>query len=97
MFVWQHKRPLVSFDQLCLPIAKGGLGVLNPQLQHPVLQVRHFRHIFNHSTIPSLVQDVAKHHLSIIADNDHFSLVSFFAPVFWQHGYNHLWFIIHTI
>lgn len=31
VFVWQHKRPPISFDQLCLPIAQGSLDILSPR------------------------------------------------------------------
>lgn len=72
-------------------IAKDDLGVLSPQLQHFVLQMRHLLHIFHHSAVPPLVQDVVQDDLPTITDNDHFPLVSFLAPAFRQHGLNHPW------
>jgi len=52
-YVWQNKRSLVAFDQLCLPIAKGGLGLIHPEKQHMVLQKKFLEHIFDQSTIDS--------------------------------------------
>ncbi|ORE00957.1 hypothetical protein BCV72DRAFT_323730 [Rhizopus microsporus var. microsporus] len=77
---WQRKRPYISFDQLCSPIARGSLGVMNSQVQYLVLQVRHLRHIFAPNGAPSLIQSIVQHHLSNIAGNDHFRLLSFFVP-----------------
>ncbi|CAO3672760.1 unnamed protein product [Rhizopus stolonifer] len=96
-FVWQRKRPLVSFDQLCLPITQGGLGVLNPQLQHLVLQIRHLRHIFDNPDPQSLVHTALSHHLSIIGGHEHFNCVSFFVPAFRKHNLNQHWSILHAI
>lgn len=72
-------------------IAKDDLGVLSSRLQHSVSQMRHLLHIFHPSAVPPLVQDVVQDDLSTITDNDHFPLVSFFAPAFRQHGLNHPW------
>ncbi|KAG1442360.1 hypothetical protein G6F56_011093 [Rhizopus delemar] len=96
-FVWQRKRPLVSFDQLCLPITQGGLGVLNPQLQHLVLQIRHLRHIFDNPDPQSLVHTALSYHLSIIGGHEHFNCVSFFVPAFRKHNLNQHWSILHAI
>ncbi|KAG0822606.1 hypothetical protein G6F19_011268 [Rhizopus arrhizus] len=96
-FVWQSKRPLVSFEQLCMPIAQGGLGVLKPQVQHMILQIRHLRHIFNSSTTPSLVQSVIHHHLTLVAGNDNFPLISLFVPTLRKHNLHQPMSIFHAI
>ncbi|CAO3663614.1 unnamed protein product [Rhizopus stolonifer] len=96
-FVWQHKRPLVSFDQLCLPIAQGGLGVLNHQLQHLVLQIQHLRHIFDDPEPQSLVHPAVSHHLSIIDGHEQFNLISLVVPAFRKHNLNKSWSILHVI
>ncbi|CAO3685702.1 unnamed protein product [Rhizopus stolonifer] len=96
-FVWQRKCPLVSFDQLCLPITQGGLGVLNSQLQHLVLQIRHLCHIFDNPDPQSLVHTALSHHLSIIGGHERFNCVSFFVPAFIKHNINQHWSILHAI
>ncbi|KAG1471453.1 hypothetical protein G6F56_002116 [Rhizopus delemar] len=92
-FVWQRKRSLVSFDQLCLPIAQGGLGVLNPQMQHLVLQIRHLRYIFDNTAPPSLVRTA----LSLIAGHEQFNFISLIVPAFRKHNLNQPWSILHAI
>ncbi|KAG1050143.1 hypothetical protein G6F43_007562 [Rhizopus delemar] len=96
-FVWQNKRPLVSFEQLCMPIAQGGLGVLKPQVQHMILQIRHLRHIFNPSTTPSLIQSVLHHPFTSVAGNDNFPLISLFVPTLRKHNLHQPMSIFHAI
>lgn len=82
--MWQCKRPLVSFNQLCLLIAQGSLGVPNPQLQRLIIQIRNPRHIVDDPKPQSLVYIALSHHLSIIAGHKQFN----FIPAFREHDLN---------
>ncbi|KAI8085508.1 hypothetical protein BDF21DRAFT_336509, partial [Thamnidium elegans] len=79
----------MSFNQLCLPRAKGGLGVLNPLKQALTLQYRHLRHVFNRSSTSTLVQPFLRHHLFGITASEHLPSLSFFIPELRYHTLNH--------
>lgn len=88
-FVWNNKHPLVSFDQLCLPLSKGGLGILSPTKQFLSLQIRHLRHLFSDSNASLLVQPLILHHMSIIEPEGSIPTIYFFIPELRQNSLNH--------
>jgi hypothetical protein len=99
-YVWQNKRPLVAFDQLCLPIAKGGLGLIHPEKQHMVLQKKFLEHIFDQSTIDSaknIITPLLFSFLKEIQPQFNEPAISFFVPEFRKHDINHPTSIIHTM
>lgn len=82
-YVWQHKRPYVAFDQLCLPLKKGGVGLLNPEKQHMVLQKKFLDLVFDQRTIDTHYNVVSPLLLKISHQmNPDISLasISFFIP-----------------
>lgn len=95
-FVWNKKRPLVSFDQLCLPFSQGGIGLISPETQHLVLQVRHLQHLFTSSSSPMIVRQLFLYHMSIISDRPGFGMLSFFVPELRNHALNHSSSILHS-
>lgn len=88
-FVWKKKVPLVAYNQLCLPVYKGGLGVINPAKQVMNLQVRHLRHLFNTEENNSIVTQLLQYHMSLIANNNSCALLSFVVPSLRHHSLNH--------
>jgi hypothetical protein len=88
-YVWRKKYPLVSYNQLCLPLVQEGLGLLMPATQHRILQVRHLRHLFSNSPISLLVQPLIRYHLSIITNSKTPVNLPFFVPELRNHAINH--------
>ncbi|CEP13570.1 hypothetical protein [Parasitella parasitica] len=87
--VWQNKRPLVSFSQLCLPLSQGGVGLLQPATQHLVLQVGHLHHVFRPTSPSSLFRPLFKHHMRLITPAPMPPELSFFVPEWRPHPLNH--------
>jgi hypothetical protein len=96
-FVWLNKKPPLSFNQMCLPMAQGGLGIIHPQKQHLCLQIRHLHHLFSMSNRSTLVQPLFVHHMSIIANSASAPLLSFYVPELRKHDLNHSTSILHTV
>jgi exonuclease III len=88
-YVWQHKRPMVSYAQLSLSRKQGGIGLLDPITQHLVLQRRHLLHIFHSNNTSRLVQPFIKYHMSIITPTPLPADMSFFVPEWRIHPINH--------
>jgi hypothetical protein len=89
-YVWSDKRPLVSFDQLCLPFSQGGVGLISPEVQHLVLQIRHLIHLFGELSSPSvLVRPFIQYHMSLILDHQGPASLSFFVPELRKRDLNH--------
>ncbi|KAG1136317.1 hypothetical protein G6F37_012049 [Rhizopus arrhizus] len=88
-YVWQNKRPLVSYSQLSLPLSHGGVGLLQPTTQHLVLQIRHLHHVFRPNNSSSLVRPLFKHHMNFITPSPLSPEMSFFVPEWRTHPLNH--------
>jgi hypothetical protein len=88
-FVWQKKVPLVAFDQMCLPINRGGLGVIHPLFHLMNLQVRHLRLLFRKNQSKKIVAKLLLYHMSLIAGQNSCPLLSFVVPVLRNHSLNH--------
>ncbi|KAG1154466.1 hypothetical protein G6F46_013115 [Rhizopus delemar] len=88
-YVWQNKRPLVSYSQLSLPLSLGGIGLLQPTAQHLVLQIRHLHHLFRPNNSPPLVRPHFKYHMNLITPSPMPPEMSFFVPEWHTHPLNH--------
>lgn len=91
-YVWKNKRPLVSFDQLCLPITEGGLGLINPSRQYLVLQKKALDSLFDSQTINSkdnILTRFTQSMLQEIKPNISLFTISFFVPEFRKHELIH--------
>jgi hypothetical protein len=88
-FVSLHKKPPLSFNQMCLPINQGGLGIIHPQKQHLSLQIRHLHHLFSKTNRSTLVQPLLIHQLSTITNSTSAPWLSFYVPEFRKHDLVH--------
>ncbi|KAI9478910.1 MAG: hypothetical protein EXX96DRAFT_638318 [Benjaminiella poitrasii] len=85
-FVWKHKYSFVSFDHLCRPIRLGGVRILNPEMQHLILQFK-FLHSLLQTDIPP-EDTVSPFILTCLSETipltNAFPLASFFIPEYRQ-------------
>ncbi|KAI9468878.1 MAG: hypothetical protein EXX96DRAFT_589557 [Benjaminiella poitrasii] len=97
-FIWQNKRPLLAFDQLCMALREGGLGVLHPKMQHLVLQTRHLRHVFDDSHADNyFISSLLQYHFSLITPSECCPTLPFFASAFRKQELNTPLPIVHSI
>ena len=98
-FVWQKKKPLIAFSQLCLPLHQGGLGLLHPARQHLVLQQRFLQQLFavpeNDQSCP--FKEFFQYHLHRLKPTVPLATISFFVPVWRKNDLNHTTSIINAV
>jgi hypothetical protein len=79
-FVWQKKSPPLAKDLVFASWEKGGLQVLDPQVQHKVLQKRWLNYILQPLESPSFIYPLLVAHLSLMANANAFPLLPFYYP-----------------
>lgn len=79
-FIWQKKHPSLKKEIIFLPWTHGGLKVLDPVIQHHILQKRWLDYIFNPIQRPSFVYQIALNHFSLFPKSSHCPLVLFYFP-----------------
>jgi hypothetical protein len=77
-FVWQKKHPSLRKDKIFLPWNAGGQKVLDPAIQHVVLQKRWLKYIFNPTEHPSFTYPLILAHLSMFPKSTHCPLLPFY-------------------
>lgn len=79
-FIWQKKHPALKKELIFLPWIHGVLKVLDPILQHHILQKRWLDYIFRPGSNPSFVYRIALNHLSLFLKSSYCPLVPFYFP-----------------
>lgn len=79
-FVWQKKHPALKKELIFLSWSHGGLQVLNPDIQHHILQKRWLNYIFDSTEYPSFVYPLVLNHLSLFLNSSNCPLVPFYFP-----------------
>ncbi|KAG1056590.1 hypothetical protein G6F43_001535 [Rhizopus delemar] len=64
-FIWQNKSPKLKKELIYLPFEYGGLKVLDPCLQHKILQKRWLNYLINPERYHSFVHPYMLQHLSL--------------------------------
>ncbi|KAI9336053.1 hypothetical protein BD770DRAFT_374066, partial [Pilaira anomala] len=77
-FVWQKKTPSLRKELIFLPIEHGGLQVLDPVIQHRVLQKRWLNYLFKPTIYQSVIYDYMIHHLRRFHLSSSFPLLPLF-------------------
>ncbi|KAI9270856.1 hypothetical protein BY458DRAFT_555783 [Sporodiniella umbellata] len=67
------------------PIDDTGLGLLDPETQQLLLQIRHLRHVFDMSNNPPLVTQLLRYRMSTLSPIKEGPYAPFFVPEFRRH------------
>lgn len=81
-FVWQKKTPRLRKDLLFLPLKAGGLMVLDPVIQHKILQKRWLNYLIQPKVYYSFVYDLMITHLSYFDKSASYPLLPLYDPDF---------------
>lgn len=76
----QKKHPTIKKEVIFLPRTHGGLNVLDPVIQHHILQKRWSNYLFKSALYPSFVYLLALNHLSLFLKSSRCPLVPFYFP-----------------
>ncbi|KAI9258706.1 hypothetical protein EDC94DRAFT_585981 [Helicostylum pulchrum] len=79
-FIWQKKHPALKKKVIFLPWTYGGLKVLDPVIQHTILQKRWLKYIFDSSLHSSFVCLFVLNHLLLFSKSAHCLSVPFYFP-----------------
>ncbi|KAG0927124.1 hypothetical protein G6F32_012977 [Rhizopus arrhizus] len=79
-FIMKGIKPRFQYAHLCQPIIKGGLGLLDPMIQHRCLQFRWLRQLFQDDDPVSCSQVSMKDFVQRFHSMGTTSLLSFFFP-----------------
>lgn len=93
-YVWANKHPLAAYEQLCLPITQGGLGLIDPQRQHLVLQKKFLEPLFtttstDDQTNTNILTTFLLSTLQTIQPSISLATISFFITEFRKHSLIH--------
>ncbi|CAO3600825.1 unnamed protein product [Absidia cylindrospora] len=66
-FINGAKHPFLSYNQMCQPVANGGLGLLDPRTQQQSLQLRWITDILYGYPGGTFLHPILRHHLSLIS------------------------------
>ncbi|KAI9356680.1 hypothetical protein BD770DRAFT_345611, partial [Pilaira anomala] len=79
-FIWKKKHPSLKKETIFLPWIHGGLQVLDPLIQHIVLQKRWLNYIFDPISYPSFAYPFILCHLSLFTKSSRCPLLPFYLP-----------------
>ncbi|KAG1137120.1 hypothetical protein G6F37_011489 [Rhizopus arrhizus] len=74
-FVWQKKFPKLKSGVMFLPSKYGGLNVLDPSLQHRVLQKRWLNYLLDAARYPTFVRPYMLQHLALFQNASEYPLL----------------------
>ncbi|KAG2201537.1 hypothetical protein INT47_007414 [Mucor saturninus] len=79
-FVWQKKKPSLRLELIFLPHTLGGLKVLDPVIQHKILQKRWLNYLLTPTGCPSFVFPIMLDHLSHFQNSSLYPLIPLYNP-----------------